>query len=276
MIGKKRGLLKIIEFSHKDNNNYWKAKCECGNIRIISTGEWNRGRSPILSCGCKKRIISLVGEKFNYLEVIEFHKTVKSLHFWLCKCVCSMTISVDQYSLKKGRTKSCGCITQIKISEKIKNIKELFLKKVNKKIDGCWEWMGYIAPNGYGRCPCKSVFTEISAHRSSYKIFVGEIPENMWVLHKCDNKRCVNPKHLYLGNVKDNVRDAIDRGQWPIGKNKKKGSAGEKNNKAKLSEKDVLEIRNSDEKSKDLSKKYNVCESTILNIIKRITWNHIQ
>ena len=86
----------------------------------------------------------------------------------------------------------------------------LFWDKVDKKgIDECWNWTGCLAGKGYGYAwYCGK---HISAHRLSWTIKNGLIPEDMQILHKCDNKKCVNPDHLYCGTHLDNVVDAIER-----------------------------------------------------------------
>jgi len=89
---------------------------------------------------------------------------------------------------------------------------ERFWKKV-EKTDSCWNWNGAITTTGYGvfqkgrRGECLH-----KAHRFSFEIHHGEIPQGLLVLHKCDNKRCVNPDHLELGNHSKNIIDAWDRG----------------------------------------------------------------
>lgn len=95
---------------------------------------------------------------------------------------------------------------------------ELLWARVNKNgPNGCWIYMGACDRRGYGR-PGRSMGTtgrtkRYYAHRRSYEIHKGEIPEGMLVLHKCDNPPCCNPEHLYLGRDADNARDRKARGR---------------------------------------------------------------
>lgn len=81
--------------------------------------------------------------------------------------------------------------------------------------DDCWEWQGALSDTGYGqiRVNRKTLY----AHRISYEMFVGSIPDGLQVLHRCDNRKCVNPKHFFLGTKGDNVRDAGDKNRMPLG-----------------------------------------------------------
>lgn len=77
----------------------------------------------------------------------------------------------------------------------------------------CWEWIAGKYPHGYGMIGIKKKKTTVSAHRISYQMKYGPIPEGLQVNHKCDNPGCVRPEHLYAGTQKENIRDVILRGR---------------------------------------------------------------
>lgn len=95
------------------------------------------------------------------------------------------------------------------------SIKERFDKYIFYSPDGCWYWIGYVCKDGYGRM--NIIQNErnfpVKAHRLAYQIYKGEIPDGMYVLHSCDNPRCVNPDHLSIGTQKDNIQDMFRKGR---------------------------------------------------------------
>lgn len=146
---------------------------------------------------------------------------------------------------------------------KFSKVKEKFYKNVVKN-DGCWEWKGAKDYRGYGR-----IYVEprkcIKAHRFSWILYNGEIPNGMVICHKCDNPQCCNPKHLFCGTQKDNMTDCFKKGRID---NYVHGS-GEKNNSAKFTNEQVKKIRDEYSSGKSLaylSKKYNV--SNIVRIVR--------
>lgn len=77
--------------------------------------------------------------------------------------------------------------------------------------NGCLEWTGSISKRGYGQTMWRYKF--FSAHRLAWTLSNGDIPDGMWVLHKCDNPKCIEVSHLFLGSPSDNRRDCLDKGR---------------------------------------------------------------
>lgn len=112
---------------------------------------------------------------------------------------------------------------------------------------GCWEWQGFVNASGYGlfRVGAK----KSRAHRVCWTLIHSEPAAEQCVLHRCDNRRCVRPEHLFLGSRPDNTADMCA---------KKRQASGERNGVAKLTADAVKEIRSSDAPRKAIAQQYNI------------------
>lgn len=110
-------------------------------------------------------------------------------------------------------------------------------------------------------------FASHRAHRVSYEIFIGPIPDGMVVMHTCDTPSCVNPHHLTVGSDLENIHDKVKKGR--------QGGGGA----PKLTPDDVREIRRiaaSREMSQpELARRYGVTLNSIENVVARITWRNV-
>ena len=133
---------------------------------------------------------------------------------------------------------------------------------------GCVNWKMYRNPDGYGQFGFNG--KKVFAHRSSYEVFIGEIPKGFIVRHICDNPSCVNPEHLEIGTKQDNSNDCISRGRFPL---------GEKHWNTTLSNEQVVCIRDYYSTGNftllELGKRFGVSFQTISRIVRREVWIHL-
>lgn len=131
------------------------------------------------------------------------------------------------------------------------------------KGDGCWLWVGNRAPNGYGRIQSGGKGSRhVGAHRLSYEIHHGPIPEGVVVMHSCDTPACVNPAHLSAGTHRDNTADMITKGR--------------RRGRMILTPDQVAEIRGSIEPARIVAPRYGVSKSTIWAIRSGQNWKESQ
>jgi len=158
----------------------------------------------------------------------------------------------------------------------------------HEKINGCWEWKGKISKNGYGW------IRNMLAHRCSYEIFKGEIESGKSVCHICDNRKCINPDHLWVGTIKENMQDAKQKGRLADQTGRKHTeetllklknrrfknprAQGEKHWNSKLTKQDVIDIKdklNQKIKLKDIASQYDIDRSHLSRLSRGLAWGHI-
>ena len=130
---------------------------------------------------------------------------------------------------------------------------------------GCWIWVGATKPAGYGNFYMEG--GHVNAHRASYEMHVGPVPDGAVVCHKCDTPSCVNPDHLFADSQCANLADMLRKGR-----HKPKRQAGELNGSAKLTFTDVAHIRASSEPTQALANRYGVRYQCIWQIRKGHSW----
>lgn len=131
---------------------------------------------------------------------------------------------------------------------------------------GCHIWMGGTGgPLGYGAMKVNG--KAIATHRLSWEESYGDIPDGMWVLHKCDIPTCINPEHLFLGDHNANMEDK---------RNKKRAPYGEGHHSTKITSEDALAIRESNQSSKVLAALFNLNASSIRNIRNGKRWKYLE
>lgn len=134
-----------------------------------------------------------------------------------------------------------------------------------QKTDGCWEWQASRIHAGYGR-----TFVDgraVSAHRRAYELTYGPIPPGLFVCHRCDNRACARPDHLFLGTPADNLADMVAKGR---------SLAGERNPHAKLTAEAVRSIRTryaaGGITQLQLANEYGVAEANVWNVVHGQSW----
>lgn len=140
-----------------------------------------------------------------------------------------------------------------------------FISRIRAKTEvsasGCWVWTGARDSSGYARISYRS--RNWKASRAIWTVSRGEIPSTLCILHRCDNRLCVNLAHLFLGTNADNSQDMSAKGRGPMGR-------------AKIDAGAVLWIRAETElTAKEMAVKYGLSLSGIYAIINKKTWRHV-
>lgn len=149
----------------------------------------------------------------------------------------------------------------------VRKITSIRLAQNSKRVGECIEYTGTTDPTGYGVIQISRKRTK--AHRVSFELHNGPIPEGMMVRHKCDNRPCINPDHLELGGQMENMADMVERGR---------SLPGERQPNAKLTDDQALEIISRlrlGETQRSLAIEYGVSHTTIYSIASNKGWKHL-
>lgn len=141
-------------------------------------------------------------------------------------------------------------------------------KVVRRGPDDCWEWAASRHTKGYGQILDGTLR---KAHRVSWELANGPVPDGMFVCHTCDNPPCVNPAHLWLGTNAENIRDAFAKGRID--------RRGQANGRRKLTVTQVQSIRErraTGERVMDLAREYGVNISTVVRITAGRSWTNLR
>lgn len=133
----------------------------------------------------------------------------------------------------------------------------------------CWEWQAARTPCGYGVFQMRG--TLVYAHRFSYTLSFGRIPYGLDVCHHCDNPKCVNPSHLFVGTAHDNLVDCVS-------KQRTHPRRGEESGRSRVTTSQVIairEMRSSGRTWREIANSFGIGESTARAIVSRISWNHV-
>ena len=136
-------------------------------------------------------------------------------------------------------------------------------------ITGCWLWLGSVTEHGYGTATVKR--KSFKAHRLSWEVHIGPIPNGLWVLHKCDVPLCVNPNHLFLGTRQDNIADMMR-------KRRQQRKAGVDSTNAKLNPRIVSIMRklhNDGVTYRAIAKMFEVNNTTVYHAVVGHTWKDL-
>lgn len=171
--------------------------------------------------------------------------------------------------LKKPRSRAVPIVFRDYLQRIVRESK--FWRHINvaETINECWPWVGKLWPNGYGTVMFSG--HAIGSHRLAYFFVYGDIPDGLLVLHHCDNRPCCNPFHLYAGNSKQNADDC-----WGRGRGVQNVFHGIEHGMAKLSDEQVIEIRQSCESHSEISIQYGIGKTQVGRIKRLEQWKHLK
>jgi hypothetical protein len=204
-------------------------KCNNAYTRYVYDDKWDKDSFCSKQCSTEYRSVKLTCQECNN-EFLRFKSEAEKAQMHYCSkecqskrlkdCICLICKSpfkkhISNIERHGGKLCSKSCATKFRhiYLENLKNKnasitpQERFFVNISHEhhANGCWEWIGLKNKYGYGKMRITS--KDETAHRFSYKLFFGDIPEKMLICHHCDYPSCVNPEHLFLGTHMDNAKD---------------------------------------------------------------------
>lgn len=198
-------------------------------------------------------------------------QSTQEIPYGYCHCGCGQktniaTVTVRKYGWIRGEPKRYIHGHSLHLNRKpgYESLEDAFWHHVEPAPwDSCWEWVGARATFGYGTMGYSN--RQWLAHRASWIIHFGPIPDGMEVCHTCDNPSCVNPYHLFLGSHLDNMRDMATKGRHPM--------------MGRITEEDVREIRRLAEggmSQQKIAKHYGIVQQQVSRIVRRERWASVE
>lgn len=199
----------------------------------------------------------------------------------LCKCGCGTVVSGNYKRGHCNRGRKFGALSvetkeklrQANLGKHVSEKTKLLMSEnnMNKKEirwvindTGCWNCISHMTKNKYPKINRNGKVLSIA--RFMFEKKFGVTPKELFVCHKCDNPSCINPEHLFLGTIQENKQDEVNKGRQ---------AKGETDGNHKLTEEQVLEIRNSNKIQKNIAKRFGINRNTVYKITNRKLWKHI-
>lgn len=199
---------------------------------------------------------NLLGKTFGLLTVVSRAENDEfGTVYWNCQCACGAFKKMRGNSLRVGKFFTCGAM-QCRFWEKVN--KHGAIPEHHPELGPCWNWT-HATSNGYGSLSTPGTLVKVRAHIYSWELYYGKVPDGIFVCHKCDNRSCVNPTHLFLGTHEDNMKDMATKGRASTPKIRLTSEA----------RKDIIRSAAAGVPQAELAQRYNTTVRTVSRTIHR-------